>query len=180
MKYNKNDIVYTPRSISSAIVKHFAPAGICLDPCRGDGAFYDYLPNGALWCEVQNGVDFYDFIGKVDWIISNPPFSDYDNFLEKAFSVSSNVVYLIPLYKTFKSKKQQDMVDKYGGLAEVLVIGSGSKCGFNMGFLCGCVHYKKGYKGNTKIGALETAEGRGTACNSASPKAAQVTMELEL
>ena len=31
-----------------------------------------------------------------------------------------------------------------------------------------------------KDGALNTAEGRGTACNSASPKAAQVTMELEL
>ena len=41
---NVSDIVYTPRNISSAIVKFLKPSGLCLDPCRGDGAFYDYLP----------------------------------------------------------------------------------------------------------------------------------------
>ena len=154
MKNNKNDVVFTPRSISSAVVEHFNPTGLCLDPCLGDGAFYDYLPIGSLWCEIQRGVDFYNFDRQVDWIISNPPFSEYDNFLGKAFAVANNVVYLIPLYKTFKSKKQQVMVNNYGGLVEILIIDSGTKCGFNFGFLCGCVHYKKGYTGTTKISEL--------------------------
>lgn len=41
---NPADIVYTPRNISSGIVEFLNPSGYCLDPCRGDGAFYDYLP----------------------------------------------------------------------------------------------------------------------------------------
>ena len=152
---NKNDIVYTPERISSAIIKYFNPKGICLDPCRGGGAFHKYMPEGSLYCELQEGIDFYCFDKKVDWIISNPPFSEYDLFLKKAFDVSENVVYLIPLYKTFKSKKQQLLVNSYGGLKNVLIIGSGYECGFNMGFLCGCVHYVKNYKGQTKIHTLE-------------------------
>jgi hypothetical protein len=155
---NKNDIVYTPERISKGIIKHFSPIGICLDPCRGSGAFHKYMPEGSLYCEIQEGIDFYTFDKKVDWIISNPPFSEYDTFLKKAFEVSLNVVFLIPLYKTFKSKKQQNLVNDYGGLKEILIIGSGSEIGFNMGFLCGCVYYKKDYKGLVKVSQLKAQQ----------------------
>jgi len=147
---NKNDIVYTPREFSKKIIDYFKPTGLCLDPCKGDGAFYDYLPEPKDWCEIRAGKDFYKYDKKVDWIISNPPFSEYDNFLKKSFEISDNVCYIIPLYKVYKSLKQQKLVDDYGGLKEVLIIGSGSKLNFNFGFLCGIVYYQKNYKGLIK------------------------------
>jgi hypothetical protein len=147
---NKNDIVYTPREFSKKIINHFKPSGLCLDPCKGDGAFFDYLPKPKDWCEIRENRNFYDYNKKVDWIISNPPFSEYDNFLKKSFEVADNVCFIIPLYKVYKSLKQQKLVNSYGGLKEVLIIGSGSKLNFNFGFLCGVVYYKKDYKGLIK------------------------------
>lgn len=151
---NKNDIVYTPKNISEKIIKYFNPTGKYLDPCKGDGAFYDFVSCEKDWCEIQNGKDFFEYNKKVDWIISNPPFSVFDDFLKHSFEISNNVVYLIPLYKVFKSKKYFDMVNNYGGIKEVLIIGSGSVCKFNMGFLVGMVHYKKNYKGKCAINNL--------------------------
>jgi len=40
----KSDIVFTPVYVSQQILIHLQPYGICLDPCMGDGAFYNYLP----------------------------------------------------------------------------------------------------------------------------------------
>tara|TARA_Y100001973_G_C5178972_1_gene323702 strand:+ start:337 stop:915 length:579 start_codon:yes stop_codon:yes gene_type:complete len=50
---------------------------ILLDPFRGRGAFYDNFPekNHKYWCEIDDGVDFFDFDKKVHWVITNPPYS---------------------------------------------------------------------------------------------------------
>ena len=54
-----SDVVYTPRAISKGIIDFLSPNGLCLDPCAGDGAFFDFLPNGSLWCEIEKGKDFF-------------------------------------------------------------------------------------------------------------------------
>jgi len=154
-EFNQNDVVLTPTEIAKKIIEFFKPQGLILDPCFGDGAFYNNYPTkNKDWCEIRKNKDFFNYQTKVNWIISNPPFSTYDAFLKHSFEIADNVVYIIPLYKTFKSKKQQKMVSDFGGLKNVLIIGSGSELNFNMGFLCGCVHYEKGYKGLVKISEL--------------------------
>ena len=158
---NKNDVVYTPRHISKAIIEYYDPQGKYLDPCRGNGAFYDYVNCDKDYCEIHDGKDFFAYNSRVDWIISNPPFSIYDEFLKKSFEVADNVVYLIPLYKVFKSNRYFDMVNKYGGIREVLIIGSGSVCNFNMGFLVGMCYYKRGYSGDCKISNFAALKLRG-------------------
>lgn len=60
------DVVYTPRNISESIIRHLKPAGLCLDPCKGDGAFYDYLPAGSEYCELQEGSDFLKYKKQVN------------------------------------------------------------------------------------------------------------------
>ena len=39
----EKDIVMTPEWLAIEIIDHFSPSGIILDPCRGEGAFYDNL-----------------------------------------------------------------------------------------------------------------------------------------
>ena len=93
------DVVMTPPALAAAIVQHFSPTGVILDPCRGDGAFFDAFPEHlqAEWCEIQQGRDFMDWDRSVAWIISNPPWSKLRQFLTKSFQIADNVVFLAQL-----------------------------------------------------------------------------------
>src|SRR5580704_17020600 len=66
------DHVYTNPALARAIIDHFQPTGKIIDPCRGDGAFFDHLPPGSDWYEVSEGRDFLAYTEQVDWVISNP------------------------------------------------------------------------------------------------------------
>ena len=142
-----SDSVMTPPHIAKMVVNHYKPTGLVLEPAMGTGNIYRELTNKKDWCEITKGRDFFDYNKKVDWIITNPPYSIYDRFLEHCFELADNVVLLVPIAKAFKSMKIERLVDKYGGLKEIWLIGSGTKCGFAFGFPTGCLYYKKGYKG---------------------------------
>jgi hypothetical protein len=158
---NPDDDIYTPESIAMAIVKMFNPQGRILEPCKGKGAFLKYLPEGTEWCEIAEGKDFFNYKEKVDWIITNPPYSTYDKFLDHAFEIADNVVYLVPLNKVFNSFERITKYYKYGGIAKIWFIGTGNLCGFPFGFPVGAVHWKKEHKGVIEIVyGLEQNNGR--------------------
>ena len=119
------DVVFTPPEIARAIVAHFKPSGKMLDPCKGDGVFLDFM-NGADYCEIQEGIDFFEYEKKVDWIISNPPYSVYSEWLRHSFKIAENIVYLIPINKAFNSSKMLRETYEFGGIAEIIHLGSGS------------------------------------------------------
>jgi len=147
----KSDIVFTPVYVSQQILKHLQPCGICLDPCMGDGAFYNYLPIKKQYCEISKGKDFFDFNNKVDWIIGNPPYSIFEDFLKHSFEISDNVSYLVPTNKIFQRQVIMEMINNYGGIKSIIIYGSGQLIDFPFGFSVGNFHFKKGYKGETKI-----------------------------
>ena len=145
------DIVFTPDRVSSHIVRFLNPQGICLDPCKGDGAFYKYMPIGSLYCELTEGIDFLYFNHRVDWVIGNPPYSVFEDFLKKGFEISNNVSYLVPTNKIFQRQVIMNMINKYGGIKSMIIYGSGQLIDFPFGFSVGNFHFQKGYKGDTKI-----------------------------
>lgn len=151
-KSTANDIVMTDPEQARRIVAYFSATtpGTYLDPCAGNDAFYNALPHPKYRCEIRDGSDFFDWHTPVDWIITNPPYSIYDLFLEHSFKVAKNVVFLVPISKAFKSDKIERMVDLYGGLKEIIYMGTGRQNGFPFGFAVGCLHYKKHYKGSIK------------------------------
>lgn len=149
-----SDVVYTPDDIAKDIVRHFQPSGKCLDPCRGKGAFWQYLPSGADWCEIADGVDFFNYHNKVDWIVSNPPFSILDEWLEHSYDVARNIVYLLPLPKLFNSARRMQMICERGGIKEILYVTAGRKLGFTFGYACGAVYFQTSYRGATWIKSL--------------------------
>lgn len=147
----KKDIIYTPDHVSKNIIETLKPKGKCLDPCKGEGAFYKYLPADKDYCEILEGKDFFDYNNNIDWIIGNPPYSIFKEFLEKSFSIANNVSYLLPINKVFQRQIIMDMINKYGGIKSIIIYGSGTLLNFPFGFSVGNFHFKKGYKGNTKI-----------------------------
>lgn len=145
------DVVYTPRNISQGIINKLKPAGLCLDPCKGDGAFFDFLPIGSEYCELQEGTDFLHYNKKVDWIIGNPPYSIFLEFLKHSFDISDNVSFLVPTNKVFQRQIIMDMINDYGGLKSIIVYGSGNLIGFPFGFSVGNFHFQRDYKGPCEL-----------------------------
>jgi hypothetical protein len=89
-----NDRIYTPDPLAQDIVRNFMPSGKILEPCAGGGAFLRALPQDADWYEIDLGRDFLAAQGHWDWLITNPPYSKFRNFLRKAMEVADNVVFL--------------------------------------------------------------------------------------
>jgi hypothetical protein len=150
-KSTPNDVVMTKQETAKWIVNYFNPSGICLDPCAGENAFFDAMPQPKIRLEISDNLDFFEFNQKVNWIISNPPFSIYDKFLLHSFEIAENVVWFVPLNKAFKSKKIDEAIQKFGALKEIVMMGSGGKHGFPFGFPVGCLHYQKNYSGDIKL-----------------------------
>ena len=123
----QSDVVYTPDDVARDVVSFFCPSGRVLDPCKGKGAFLQYMPD-AEWCEIREGVDFFAWDKPVDWIVSNPPFN-----------------------KPFNSDRMMKEIWAWGGIVTILVIGPGAALNFPIGFCIGAVHFKKGYHGGINI-----------------------------
>jgi hypothetical protein len=145
---NKNDIVFTPDWLAEKIVSMFDIGGIVLEPCKGEGAFMKYLPPDTEWCEIADGRNFYDYTKKVDWIVTNPPYSDFNRFLEHSFELADNIVLLVPVAKLMKSMGTLTSIFSYGGIVSCHFLPA-SKAGFPFGFPCGIYYLKRGYTGST-------------------------------
>ena len=147
-----SDVVATPDIVAEWMVKYFAPTGVILDPCRGDGAFYRHLPPGALWCEITEGVDFFQWGKPVDWIIGNPPYAVFSQWLRHSFTLARDIVYLIPVNKVFNSYTMLKDIYAWGGIREIVAIGRGDRMMIaTVGFAVGAIHLRRGWTGETRI-----------------------------
>lgn len=154
-----NDKIYTPLKIAKQIIDLFNLKGKVLDAFKGKGAFYDQYPEDVEkdWCEIDEGRDFFDYKEKVDWIITNPPYSILDEVLEHSFEIADNVVYLVPISKIFTSLKRIRNILKFGNIKEIHIISAG-RCGFPFGFPACAIWFQKGYKGKTEIKEMMKSE----------------------
>lgn len=150
------DKVYTPEAVAKAIISKYDLYGKVLDPFKGKGAFYDNYPDTIEkdWCEIDDGRDFFEYNEHVDWIVTNPPYSIYDDVMAHAAAISDNIVWLVPLNKIVNSMRRLRASMNYGGIKSIYYIAS-SKCNFPFGFPSAAVHFEKGYTGPTVIKELE-------------------------
>lgn len=146
---NPHDVVYTPDDVARDVVEFFKPTGRILEPSKGDGAFMKYLPT-ADWCEITEGRDFFACHEHYDWIVGNPPYSIFSDFMRHGFDTADNIVFVIPINKAFNSDRMMREISDYGGIRMIYVIGAGGQLGFvDVGFAIGAVHFQRGYKGGT-------------------------------
>jgi hypothetical protein len=131
------------------MVAHFAPQGSILEPCRGAGAIHNLLPADALWCEIDDGRDFFTFSQSVDWIVSNPPYDQTRAFMRHAFTLADNVVFLVPARNIFSGYGTVCEMRGWGGMKEIRWYGTGSKLGFPMGNAIAAFHWKRHHDGPT-------------------------------
>lgn len=143
----KKDIVYTLDSVARDIIDWVQPSGICLDPCKGDAAFLRNLPPGSDWCELKEDKDFFDYRNRVDWIIGNPPYSIFEDWLAHSFKLADNIVYILPTNKVFQRYMIMNMIKEWGGIKGMRVYGSGTSVGFPFGFSVAAFWFQRNYTG---------------------------------
>jgi len=146
------DHVRTNPELARRIIEHFQPTGKIVDPCRGNGAFFDHLPPGSDWCEVTEGRDFLAYTERVDWVISNPRWSAkvYRSLARHAFEISANVVFLVRLNTAIgTTARERDYLDRGHALKEIIPI-SWQMAGFPQeGFTLAVCHWQRGWQGGT-------------------------------
>lgn len=154
MKNNPNDKVYTPDHIVDDVLKHYGfhieRQDVVMEPFRGEGAFYnrlkDYSDQEVYWCEIDEGKDFFDFNGKVDWVVTNPPYSIFNKVLPKLLEIADNNIIVVPVSKLLSSiPKLMDIKRAGHGIKEVYYLGSGRQLKFPFGFPVAAIYIQKGW-----------------------------------
>lgn len=149
----ETDKVYTPHPWADLIVRLSNPSGRVLDPSRGKGAFYDQFPEHCdkLWCELDEGRDFFEFKESVDWVITNPPWSVIRQFMEHAMDISNNVVFLITANHAMTKARVNVALDKGFGIRGILHMPTPPKPWPQSGFQLSAIWWMRGYVGPIEI-----------------------------
>ncbi len=156
-----NDDVQTNPEFAKKIIQHFTPQfqpdDIFLEPCKGDGAFFDNLPKPKDWCEIDLGRDFLEYDGpNVQWILTNFPWSGkvLRPLVRKAAHVSDNLVHLIRIHNILGTfARQRDYMEEGHRLKEIIVV-PWKDAFVNKapeGFCLGVFHTRKNYTGDCKF-----------------------------
>ena len=99
-----NDVFYTPPDLVKVhldFVKPYIKKGFKIyDPFYGKGVYHDafkkHFPKCSYdWTEITLGKDFFKYDKECDAIISNPPFSIFNEVLEKCVSLNPSIISLI-------------------------------------------------------------------------------------
>jgi hypothetical protein len=147
--YVSDDVVQTPVEMAGRLVRHFRPQGRILEPCSGKGHFLQHLP-GAFSCEIQRGENFFDWTEKVDWIITNPPWSQIRPFLGHAMEVADHVVFLMTVNHVWTKARLRDIRDQGFGLKEIVLVEMPPEFP-QSGFQLGAVYVAREWSGPVRL-----------------------------
>jgi len=121
--------VYTPPELAAQIVAHFRPSGRLLEPCAGRGAFVQAMKaetsllGSVRWCEIDVGVDFFDWVDPVDWIVTNPPWgAKFRSFLLHSMTTANNIVFLANMNVWDTKCRRREIAEAGFGVVEILTV----------------------------------------------------------
>ncbi len=145
----EQDIVLTPELLAAQIVAVFADRmkSYVHEHSREDGAFFDAFPPHVTrhWCELSEGRDFFGWTQKVDWIVTNPPYSQLRSFLVHAMALADNVVFLTSLNHLNTRARIRDIREAGFGARRVVLVPLPTGWPHS-GFQFAAVHLQRGWR----------------------------------
>jgi hypothetical protein len=145
------DRVMTPDDLALRVVRRFKSQiqGKVLEPCSGEGAFVRALRQEGfevIALELDRGQDFFDFHERVDWIVTNPPWSGkrLRAFALHAYEVAHDIVFLCPTGKfgAFKAAIREMSEAGFEKVEEIFLAKDPPRPWPQGGFLVGAIHLK--------------------------------------
>jgi hypothetical protein len=142
----------TPPALARLIVETVQPSGVLLEPCAGAGAFVRAMqPYGTvLTCEAATGDDFSWWSQSVDWVITNPPWSNFRRFLLRSLDIADHVVFLATINHWWTKRRVADVADRDFGYHQLLLLDWPAEFPAS-GFQLGAMHLARHYHGPLMI-----------------------------
>lgn len=167
-KRRKSDFYETPYSMTRHILNRLPidKNETVLEPSCGNGAISKVLKEFGIKKVIENdisrGQDFLEYDGqKVDWIVTNPPFSLTQEFIKKGKEISDNILLLLPLsYLHGKQRYDEIYTDEDYKLKGVYIFTRYPLLGdelrpdgkYKTGMMVyAWFHFKRGYGGESTI-----------------------------
>lgn len=116
VKGNSNDF-QTPKEALLPLLDYINKDMIIWECAQGKGNLVKGLEDYGYNCIGTDVLEGYDFLtyepDYYDCIITNPPFSIKQQFLQRSYELGKPFAFLLPL-TTLETKKRQDLFKKYG------------------------------------------------------------------
>ncbi len=107
-----NDEAFTPNEAIDLIIPYLKKEWLIWECASGKGHIASYLRK--LGFNVVEGNDFFeDNFENADIILTNPPYSNKDDFLERAYSIGKPFAFLLPV-ESLGAKKRGKMYKEFG------------------------------------------------------------------
>ena len=133
------ELMFTPEDSAREIMAWINPQiptdDSVLEPFKGNGVFYEkFWSKTKYYCEIDDGIDFFDYDKKVDWAISNPPFRVLHNsevmnafvpIINRTMEIrNKGLLYLInhKLWSSLTVKRLKEWKDKGWVISAIKVI----------------------------------------------------------
>ena len=118
---NHSDNFQTPNEAVEILLPYLKKEWLIWEPAAGKQNLSSFLKekgHRVVATDLSDGTDFLGVNISCDAIISNPPYTLKDKFLERAYSLGNPFAFLLPI-TALEGKKRHEMYRKYG--IEVLV-----------------------------------------------------------
>lgn len=105
-----NDEFYTPKELCRFLIDmvDLKVDDVVLDSAYGTGNFYNQYPGYTI---NKHTMDFFNFNEKIDWIITNPPYSKIDDYLKQSAKICrKGFAYLLGI-NNLTAKRIKEMED---------------------------------------------------------------------
>ncbi|RLF37268.1 MAG: tRNA (adenine-N(6)-)-methyltransferase [Thermoplasmata archaeon] len=117
MKTNSCDDFQTPKEALYPLIPYLKKDWVIWECASGKGNLVKGLKElgfDVISTDILSGADFLTWQPKhFDCIITNPPYSLKEKFLERCYQLGKPFALLLPL-TTFETRKRQDLFKKYG------------------------------------------------------------------
>lgn len=154
--YQSDDVVMTPPALAEALVDALRPFGRILEPAAGNGSFLAPLRRyGSVEaCDITDGQPGFTWVsGRVDWIVTNPPWSQFAEFLRHAMEMADHVAMLVTVNHWWTARRVCDVRDAGFGYRQLIL------CDWPVewprsGFQLGMMYIARAYDGPCEIRRL--------------------------
>lgn len=152
--YKSNDAVMTPDALARQLVKAIQPKGRVLEPCAGGGAFVRAMRlcsvRDVVTCEIAEGSDFFAWHDHVDWIVTNPPWSQFARFLEHSLRVADHVAMLATVNHWWTKRRVRQVLGGGFGYRQLILVDWPAAFP-QSGFQLGMMYVSRGWVGRMSI-----------------------------
>jgi hypothetical protein len=148
-----------PDWFAAALMSQLRPTGRIVVPGAesSSGAFVRALQGTAevSGCKAISADDFLSWAGRVDWVITNPPWNNFRKFLVHALEIADHVAMLVTVNHWWTQRRVADVKDAAFGYDRLILCDWPPECASN-GFQLGLMVVSRGHTGPLAIEWLRT------------------------